>query len=287
MTRALSVEKLGASYGREKVIHELSFEVGTRDFFVVAGPNGSGKSTLLKILAGLHHPSNGNITLFGRPLASCDRRELSRIVAYMPQTVPLDFPFTVEEVVLMGRSPHLGLFQVEGRADMEKAREAMESTQVAHLARRPIDQLSGGERQRVFLAQALCQEPRLILLDEPTAALDLAHQVHLMDLLEELRRERDLTILMVSHDINLAAMYGNRILLLKDGRAVGQGPPLDLLTLKVLEETYGCVVIVEPSSLGEFPRVTPVPGRYLDLRGKRAIQLFVRSSILHRRPKIP
>jgi len=189
----------------------------------------------------------------------------------MPQTIPLDFPFTVAEVVLMGRSSRLSLLQMEGRSDLEKAREAMERSHVVHLAGRSMDRLSGGERQRVFLAQALCQEPRLLLLDEPTAALDLAHQVHLMDLLEELRREEEITIIMVSHDINLAAMYGDTILLLKDGRSVGQGPPTGVLTFDALEAAYGCAVLVDDSPLGPFPRVTPVPRRYLHAAYRRSL----------------
>ncbi|SHF18089.1 iron complex transport system ATP-binding protein [Desulfacinum infernum DSM 9756] len=263
MKEAAVVQDVSVSYDRDEVIRNLTFSVRMGEFFIIAGPNGSGKSTLLKTLAGLLRPSRGRISLFGRSLESYGRRRLSHTVAYMPQTVPLDFPFTVAEVVLMGRSPHLGLFQLEGRTDMEKAREAMERTHVAHLAGRPMDRLSGGERQRVFLAQALCQEPRLLLLDEPTAALDLKHQVHLMDLLEELRGDKEITIVMVTHDINLAAMYGDTVLLLKDGRSVSLGPPAEVLTFDALEAAYGCVVLVDESPLGRFPRITPVPRRYL------------------------
>lgn len=263
MKEALVVREVNVSYDRDEVIRDLTFSVDSGEFFIIAGPNGSGKSTLLKTLAGLLRPSRGTILLHDRPLSSYGRRRLSHTVAYMPQTVPLDFPFTVAEVVLMGRSPHLGLFQLEGRTDMERAREAMERTHVAHLAGRPMDRLSGGERQRVFLAQALCQEPRILLLDEPTAALDLKHQVHLMDLLEELRRDKEITIVMVTHDINLAAMYGDTVLLLKDGRSVSLGPPAEVLTFDALEAAYGCVVLVDESPLGRFPRITPVPRRYL------------------------
>lgn len=263
MTEALIVRDLHVSYNRNSVIRDLTFSVRSGEFFIIAGPNGSGKSTLLKTLAGLLRPNRGSILLYGRPLSSYGRRRLSHTVAHMPQTVSLDFPFTVAEVVLMGRSPYLGLFQLEGRLDLQKAYEAMERTHVTHLAKRPIDQLSGGERQRVFLAQALCQEPQLFLLDEPTAALDLAHQVHLMDLLEDLRGDKDITIIMVSHDINLAAMYGDTVLLLKDGRSVGQGPPTEVLTFDVLEAVYGCVVLVDESPVGKFSRITPVPRRYL------------------------
>ena len=269
MKNAVVVDGLCMAYDAQEVLRGVSFHVEAGEFFIVAGPNGSGKSTLLKSIAGLLRPRAGTVQLYGRALNHYTRKTLSHIVAYLPQTVPLDFPFTVGEVVLMGRFSHLGLFQMEGREDRDKAQQAMESTHVAHLARRPMDQLSGGERQRVFLAQALCQEPRLLLLDEPTAALDLAHQVHLMDLLDRLRRERDLTIVMVSHDINLAAMYGDRILLLKEGRIIREGTPGEVLTFDALEATYGCAVLVDSSPLGDFPRVTPVPCRYLNAAKER------------------
>lgn len=269
MKAVVSLEEVVFSYGPIRAVDGLSVSVHEGEFFIVAGPNGSGKSTLLKLVTGLNRPQSGTVSLMGRPLSSYGRRERSRLMAYLPQTVPLDFPFTALEVVLMGRHPHLGLLQMEGRDDVAKALEAMARTDVAHLRDRPVTALSGGERQRVFLAQALCQDPRLLVLDEPTAALDPAHQVRLMDLLEDLRRERSLTVIMVSHDINLAAMYGDRVLLLKKGRPVCQGPPEEVFTFQTLEETYGCVVLVDKSPLGRFPRVTLVPRRYLRGGGPR------------------
>lgn len=267
MKAMVSVEQVVFSYGPIRALDGVSMSVSEGEFFVVAGPNGSGKSTLLKILCGLERPQSGRADLLGRPVSAYRRLERARLVAYLPQTVNLDFPFTALEVVLMGRHPHLGLLHMEGRDDVGKAMEAMARTDVVHLKDRPVTALSGGERQRVFLAQALCREPRLLILDEPTAALDPAHQVRLMDLLEDLRRERGLTVVMVSHDINLAAMYGDRVLLLKRGRVVCQGPPEDVFTFQTLEDTYGCVVLVDKSPLGRFPRVTLVPKRYLQKKG--------------------
>lgn len=264
MNTMVSVNDVSFSYGTIHALHHVSLSVAEGEFFIVAGPNGSGKSTLLKLMAGLERPASGYIELVGRPMASYRRKERARIVAYLPQTVPLDFPFTALEVVLMGRHPHRHLLPLESPEDTAKAMEAMTRTAVAHLWNRPVTALSGGEKQRVFLAQALCQEPQLLLLDEPTAALDPAHQVRLMDLLEDLRRERHLTVIMVSHDINLAAMYGDRVLLLKGGRVVCQGSPEEVFTFRTLEETYRCVVLVDKSPLGRFPRVTLVPKRYLD-----------------------
>lgn len=267
MKTVVSLEDVVFAYGPIRALDHVSVAVAEGEFFMVAGPNGSGKSTLLKIMAGLEQPRSGSVELMGRALRAYRRKERSRIVAYLPQSVPMDFPFTALEVVLMGRHPHLPLLHMEGPTDTTKAMEAMTRTAVAHLWDRPVTSLSGGERQRVFLAQALCQEPRLLLLDEPTAALDPAHQVRLMDLLEDLRREKGLTVVMVSHDINLAAMYGDRVMLLKNGRVVCLGTPQDVFTFQTLEETYGCVVLVDKSPLGCFPRVTLVPGRYL--KGRR------------------
>jgi iron complex transport system ATP-binding protein len=180
-------------------------------------------------------------------------------MAYVPQLFPTDFPFTVTEVVLMGRSPHLGMLGLEQKKDFEIARQALAFTGTAHLSNRKLNQLSGGERQRVLIARAICQQPQVLLLDEPTASLDLAHQVRIMDLMARLGSDKGTTIVMVSHDVNLAAMYGDRLLLLKEGRIVSLGPPNSVLTSQNLEAAYGCPLLVDESPLGEFPRVTPIP----------------------------
>lgn len=255
----VTVQRLGVRYGERAILDELSFAVFSGEFFVVIGPNGSGKTTLLKALARLVSPWRGETTLFGKPLAAYGRRELARLVAVVPQQVSLDFPFTVAETVLMGRSPHLGLLEAEKAADYEQAEAAMRFTDVLHLASRRLDQLSGGERQRVIIARAICQQPRLLLLDEPTASLDPAHQVQIMDLLERLRAENGVTVVMASHDLNLAAIYGTTLLLLKDGTAVQVGPPREVLTASLLSSVYGCAMHVGDHALPGVPLVFPVP----------------------------
>jgi len=199
-----------------------------------------------------------------RPCRNYTRKGLAKTIALVPQMASMDFPFTVTELVLMGRSPHLGMLGLEKEEDIEIARQAMAFTEVAHLASRKIDELSGGERQRVSIARAICQEPKIILLDEPTASLDLAHQVRVMDLMERLKEEKSVTVVMVSHDVNLAAMYGDDLLLLKDGRIISLGSPNEVLTYRTLEEVYGCTLLVDKSPVGEFPRVTSVPGKFID-----------------------
>lgn len=263
MSRAISVKDLSYAYGSTPVLHDLSFDVAGGGFFIILGPNGSGKTTLLKMLCGLETPPRGHVEILGRPLAKYGRRALARTVALVPQLLVLDFPFSVQEVILLGRTPHLGMIGIEQAEDLEIARQAMAFTEVDHLARRKVDQLSGGELQRVFIARAICQQPRIILLDEPTASLDLAHQVRVMDLMEKLKAEQDITVVMVSHDVNLAAMYADTLLLLKQGRIADQGPPEKVLNYKTLEDVYGCTVLVDESPLGASPRITPVPGRFM------------------------
>ncbi|MBI4797013.1 MAG: ABC transporter ATP-binding protein [Deltaproteobacteria bacterium] len=267
MPPAALVKHLQVSYGRQPVLRDISIEVPEGAFFIIIGPNSSGKTTLLKAMAGALKPRQGQVEIWGKPVRQYARKALARLVAVVPQRVPTDIPFTVQEAVLMGRSPHGGWLSLEKHRDLELAAEAMAITDVAHLARRPLPQLSGGELQRVIIARALCQQPRLLLLDEPTAALDPAHQVNIMDLMARLQQERGLTIVMVSHDLNLAAMYGDQLLLLKEGRRISSGSPGEVLTYEQLEQAYGCALLVDENPLGKVPRVNLVPQRFLQPRG--------------------
>ena len=264
MKPSILATSLHAAYGPLPVLQDVSFSIPRGEFFIIIGPNGSGKTTLLKILSAIMPFQRGNLEVAGIPVAKYSRRSLARIMALVPQSVPEDLPFTVRELILMARSPRMGLLGLEGDRDIQMAEEAMAFTGVETLADRKMDQLSGGERQRTFIARAICQEPQIILLDEPTAALDLAHQVRVMDLMETLRAEKGLTIVMVSHDINLAAMYGSRLMLLKGGRIVKMGLPAEVLTFKTLEEAYECPLLVDESPLGNFQRVTLVPKKFIN-----------------------
>ena len=263
MIRAVEIKQLAVAYGRTPVLNDLTFSIPEEDFFIIIGPNGSGKTTLMRMIAGVEKPAKGHVNILGRSIKRYSRKDLARNIAYVPQTMSIDFPFSVIEIVLMGRSPYLGMLGLEKEEDLEKARQALAFTGVAHLENRRLDQLSGGECQRVFIARAICQEPKVMLLDEPTASLDLSHQVRIMDLMEKLKIEKRITVVMVSHDLNLAAMYGNRLLLLDQGRIVKIGPPEDVLTYQTLEESYGCTLLVDESPLGGYPRVTLVPGKFI------------------------
>lgn len=187
-------------------------------------------------------------------------------MAIVPQQIEVGFPFTVADTVIMGRTPHLGFLGMESPEDFHIADEAMKFTDVAHLSERKLYQLSGGELQRVIIARAICQQPEIILLDEPTTALDPAHQLKIMDLMERLRQQNNTTIIMVSHDLNLASMYGDRLLLLKDGQVIKSGDPQTVLNKTLLEQCYGCRMHVDQNPLGHVARITPVPDKYLHLQ---------------------
>jgi iron complex transport system ATP-binding protein len=241
---ALRGNNLTGGYGATAVLHSVSLEVEPAELLAVVGPNGAGKSTLLRILGGAMNPWQGIVELAGAPLASFDRRALARQLAFVGQENPVAFSFSVLEVVLMGRSPHLGSLQFESRRDVMLAREALERFGLLGLAKRSIQELSGGERRRVFLARALAQEPMVALLDEPTAHLDLRHVAEIFTRFAELRAERGLAVVATLHDLNAAAMYADRVLLLKDGTPMGLGTPQEVLTEAKLREVYETDVYV-------------------------------------------
>ena len=263
MKEAIAINGLSYAYGQTDVLKQVRFFVEKEDFFIIIGPNGSGKTTLMKLMAGLEKPPAGKLSILEREIQNYRKKDLAQKIAFVPQDVPTDFPFSVTEVVLMGRSPYQGTLGLERAGDVEKAQQALTFTGIAHLAKRKLSALSGGERQRVFIARAICQEPEIMLLDEPTASLDLAHQIRIMDLMEKLQQEKKVTIVMVSHDLNLAAMYGTKLLLLNKGEVAEIGRPKEVLTFKTLEAAYGCTLLVDENPLGSFPRVNLVPGKFM------------------------
>jgi iron complex transport system ATP-binding protein len=251
----LEVRALGFGYGGRFRLSDVSFTVAAGEIFGVVGPNSAGKTTLLRLLSKVHEPDAGEMRLGGLRLAALSRRELARRVAVVPQELAVAFPFTVEELCLMGRYPHAGRRLFEAPEDVERAGEAMALAGVADLAPQPVDTLAGGERQRVLLARALAQEPVILLLDEPTSHLDLHHQREMVALLRRLNRERGLTVVFVSHDLTLAAEVADRLLLLVDGRAVQVGAPADVLSATILEAAYRCPVVVTASPVSGRPVV--------------------------------
>ena len=234
---------------------DLSFAITSGEIVGVIGPNSSGKTTLIRLLTRVLEPVEGEIALEGRRLQNWGRAELARQVAVVPQGVPREFPFTVEELVLMGRYPHAPARYFEDPEDVRAARAAMSATGVLDLAPVALASLGGGETQRAVIARALAQEPRLLVLDEPTAHLDLRYQAETAALLRRLNRERGVTILLVSHDLNLAAEVSDRLLLLAEGRPVRLGTPEDVLEETLLAAVYGCDVRVESNPATGRPTV--------------------------------
>ena len=235
---------------RSFTLSELSFGIERGEIVGVIGPNSAGKTTLTRLLTRVIEPAGGEIFLDGTPLRGIERRQLARCVAVVPQGAPAQFPFTVGELVLMGRYPHGPGRYFESPRDRDVACEAMAATGVLELAELPLDDLSGGERQRAIIAKALAQEPRLLVLDEPTAHLDLRYQAEVAALMRRLNHERGVTILLVSHDLNLAAEVCDRLLLLAGGRGAAVGAPEAVLEQSLLASVFGCEVIVDKSEAG-------------------------------------
>jgi iron complex transport system ATP-binding protein len=234
----------GARRGTTPVLRGVSMEIPSESFVGILGPNGSGKTTLLRMLAGLLRPSRGRVLLDGADLAGANRPALARRMAVVPQETQLAFEYSVIEVVLMGRYPHLGAFEIEGPADFAIAREALAATGTLALEDRPFGTLSGGEKQRVIIAAALAQisgaaGSGILLLDEPTVALDLAYQLELADLLRDLQRRRPMAIAVSTHDLNFAAGLCRTLVLLKNGEVLAAGPTEDVLTPAGIRSLYG------------------------------------------------
>ena len=258
----LDIRDLTLSYGERVALRDVSLSLARGELLGVVGPNASGKSSLIRAITDVVTPQRGEVWLDGSLVRRLSRRELSLRVAVVPQNPSLPEAFTALEVVLMGRTPHLGLLQSERRADWAAVRRALEQTDAWHLVDRRIGELSGGERQRVVVARALAQEAPLLLLDEPTAHLDVGHQAAVLELLQRLCRgdgadSSPKAVLAVVHDLTLAAQYCDRLAMLSEGRLVALGSPQEVLSPQVLASVYRTQVSVFPHPLTGRPVVTP------------------------------
>ena len=253
----LSARELSFAYNGQPVLYKVSLDLVPGRLIGVIGPNGAGKSTLVRLLSGLLTPQAGEVTLDGRPLARWKRRQLARRLAVVPQSPHLPETFTAGEVVLLGRTPYLGLLSDESPHDRAVARQAMERTQTAHLAHRLIGTLSGGERQRVVVARALAQEPSVLLLDEPTTHLDVNHQFGLIVLVKHLVADYQLAALIILHDLNLASLYCEELILLAEGRIAAQGRPEEVLTQARISRAYRADVLVMAHPQTGRPVIVP------------------------------
>jgi iron complex transport system ATP-binding protein len=252
----IEANSISFRYLEDWVLQDVSFQIGKGEFIGVIGPNGSGKTTLLKVLYRLLSPQRGEVLFERVPLRKMSHKDIAKRIAVVAQETYPVFPFRVIEIVLMGRSPYLGHLMFEREKDLEIAKKAMEWTEILPISERPIDELSGGERKRVFIARALAQEPEVILLDEPTANLDIHHQIEFLDLILALNREKGLTILMASHDLNLASEFCDRLILLQNGGIFKMGSPQEVITREHIEKVYGCGVWVDQNPVSGMPRIT-------------------------------
>jgi len=236
----------------------LSLSLAAGEFAGIIGPNGSGKTTLLRVLSGMVAPETGDVRLDGRALRDIGSRERARLVAVVFQETRVVFNFSVLEIALMGRAPHLGSWGLERPEDFQAARAALRDMDLTDQEDRPLQELSSGERQRALLARALAQEARILLLDEPTAFLDLKHRLQIYDILARLNRDRGLTVIATSHDLNLAARYGSRLVLMHGGRLAADGPPAAVLTAGLIREVYETETRIERDAATGAPFVVPI-----------------------------
>ncbi|MCD6310827.1 MAG: heme ABC transporter ATP-binding protein [Candidatus Eremiobacteraeota bacterium] len=234
----LKASSIHFSYQDYPIIKDVDIELSDGELLGIIGPNGAGKSTLLRLLSGILKPQSGKISINGRPLEEYSPRRLARILTMLPQDNPVDFPYTCREFVMMGRYPYLGLMGWETPRDYQIVDECLESVGVIHLANRRIGELSGGERQRVALGRALAQKTRIILLDEPISHLDVGYQIEILELLKNINQKQKIAMMIVLHDLNLAARYCPGLLLLKDGTILAKGKPQHVLTTDLMKSAF-------------------------------------------------
>lgn len=261
MTTRLSGNDLTLAYDSRTIAEGLTVPIPDRSFTVVVGPNACGKSTLLRALSRMLKPVTGSVLLDGQDIGTLPAKQVARTLGLLPQSSIAPDGITVSELVARGRYPHQGLLRQWSRDDERVVTASMTATGVADLAQRPVDELSGGQRQRVWIAMALAQETPLLLLDEPTTYLDIAHQIEILDLCARLHREQGRTLVAVLHDLNHAARYATHMIAMRDGRVVASGPPEEVVTAELVEEVFRlpCRVIDDPET--GTPLVVPAAAR--------------------------
>jgi iron complex transport system ATP-binding protein len=252
--KAIELSDLAFGYSEQLLFDGFNLDVEAGEFLGVIGPNGAGKSTLLRLVAGLLRPARGSVRILDRDLGALGRREVARALGVVLQENPFAFDYSVSDVVMMGRNPYLGRFQSPGSHDREAVNAALEFVDAIFLKDKRINSISAGERQRVVLARALAQEPRILMLDEATSHLDIAHQQLIARILSELNRQGK-TVVFLSHDLNLAALYCSRILLLDHGKAVACDLPERVITAELIRAVYGVEPIVTPHPRSGRPQV--------------------------------
>ncbi len=251
----LEVQNVNFKYA-SSVLNGITFKVESGELLAVLGANGAGKSTLLKSIIGLLQPTSGEVLIEGANLKKIPRKKVARLIGYVPQETSLKFPFTALEFVLQGRFAQGHLIGFESDEDVTEAERALSLTETAHLSERLMNELSGGERQRVMLARALAARPRILVLDEPVANLDISHQVKLFELMQRLTIEEQIAAIVVTHELNLAAEFATRAMLLQAGEILACGKPAEVMTADNLYALFGANLLVDTNPLSGLPRIT-------------------------------
>jgi len=258
MKPVLAAREWRFRYGERDILRGVDIDLLPGEVTILLGPNGAGKSTLIGVLSGLLRPASGEVLLSGRPPRSYPRREMARLLSAAGQSPPADFPMTVEEYVALGRFAHQGFFGGATREDRDRVGEALEMSGLADLRGRPLSEISAGERQRAVVARAIAQGAQAMLLDEPTAFLDIRHRVAFYEIVARLSEERGAAVLVASHDLSLCAEYGKRIVLLSEGKAAAQGSPPDVLTPETIRAAYGGSAACDRNPATGAVRITPL-----------------------------
>lgn len=254
------MQNVTLAYGPKVVVKDINFQIMPGQMVGLVGPNGCGKSTIIKALSRVIPPHSGSILLNGKDISQISRKDLACMLGVVPQMSLLPSVFTAFEIVLMGRNPHLGLFQYEGPRDMAITWQAMERSSTQHLAHRRINELSGGEIQGIVIARVLAQETEAILLDEPTSNLDIGRQIEILDLIKSLCRENNMTVVAALHDLNLASQYCDQLVLINNERIHAEGTPAMVINTENIEEVYGSGSYVHTHPLSGLPAVLPHAG---------------------------
>ena len=258
----LSVNGIHFYYNSVRALDDVTFKVKDGEVLGIIGPNGSGKTTLLRCINFALRPRTGAVLIDGENISELTRKEIAKNIGVVPQNSTIQFPFTVFDIVSMGRTPHLGRLTRETSEDVAIVRDAMKITDSLHLADRAIDEVSGGEKQRVIIARALAQEPRILLLDEPTLHLDINHQLEVLELVKKIARKNKLIVVFVSHDLNLATRYCDRLVLLASGKIFSMGKPQDVVTPNNIKEVYNIEIEINYSKRIRSFNIIPVSTIY-------------------------
>jgi iron complex transport system ATP-binding protein len=265
MTTGVNIKSVSFAYFGSPVLRNVSLSVASGEMVGLLGPNGSGKTTLLKLAGGVLKPGSGEVRLGEANMASLKRKAIAREVAVVPQQFHIPYAFTTLDVVMLGRFPFMSLLSGESPADNQIARDAMSQVGLDYLVESRFDELSGGEKQKVVLAMALAQQPKLLLLDEPTLHLDINHQIEILELVRRLNNTQKITVLAAMHDLNLAALYFDRLVVLKNGSIVAEGTPSQVLTEKMVGDVFGAAVKVETEPASGLPHIKIVKPHISDL----------------------